>query len=234
MKKTLLSLFAISLSSAAMAQQPEVGKFSIIPRIGVSIANLNDDILVYDNLDCTLSSRYRTGFMGGADIEYQALPNLSVSLGAYYMQQGCNYKNSFVSNSATKGTGTGYSDLSTQLHYLQVPLMANIYIAPGVAIKAGLQMGFAMSSKMELTTTDYTENKEGEITPSTPKEESYNLNSTMKKVNFSIPVGFSYEFANVVLDARYNIGLTPIQQVLDYKGPKNKVFTVSVGYRFTL
>ena len=112
--------------------------------------------------------------------------------------------------------------------------MANIYIAPGVAIKAGLQMGFAMSSKMELTTTDYTENKEGEITPSTPKEESYNLNSTMKKVNFSIPVGFSYEFANVVLDARYNIGLTPIQQVLDYKGPKNKVFTVSVGYRFTL
>ena len=56
----------------------------------------------------------------------------------------------------------------------------------------------------------------------------------MKKVNFSIPVGFSYEFANVVLDARYNIGLTPIQQVLDYKGPKNKVFTVSVGYRFTL
>ncbi len=239
MKKTLLSLIALAASTTAMAQQPAAGTFSIIPRIGLSIANLGGDQIFFagSSNGSVADSRYRTGFMGGVDLDYQALPNLSVTLGAYYSQQGCNYKNAFVNNKTLgngKSTGTGYSNWSTQLQYIQVPLMVNAYIAPGVALKAGVQMGFALSGKIKLTTTEYNENSEGDVSASAPKDEVTKLNSTMKSVNFSIPVGFSYEFANVILDARYNIGLTPFQQVKDYKGPKNKVFTVSAAYRFTL
>lgn len=239
MKKTILSLFALALSSAAMAQHPEAGTFSVIPRIGVSIANLGNDEIVTVNgsgFGNTFNSRYRTGFAGGVDLDYQFMRNLSVSLGAYYVQQGCNYKNDFVGDydsDVSVSTGVGYSNWSTQLQYIQVPLMLNAYIAPGVALKAGVQLGFALSGKMKVTEVDYTE-KNGEVMPSEPKQNVEKFNSTMKSVNFSIPVGFSYEFANVILDARYNIGLTPFQETKGYKGPKNKVFMVTAGYRFAL
>ena len=54
-----------------------------------------------------------------------------------------------------------------------------------------------------------------------------------KKVNVSIPVGLSYEYMNVILDARYHIGLTKVNKV-DGRDSKNKVFTFTVGYRFAL
>ena len=80
MKKTILSVVAFALSLSAMAQHPEVGTFSIIPRIGVSIANLgNDAIVAYtSDRENTFSSRYRTGFAGGVDLDYQFMRNLSV------------------------------------------------------------------------------------------------------------------------------------------------------------
>lgn len=54
-----------------------------------------------------------------------------------------------------------------------------------------------------------------------------------KKVNVSIPVGLSYEYMNVILDARYHIGLTKVNKA-DAGDSKNKVFTFTVGYRFGL
>lgn len=235
--RLFLSLAALALSATAMAQQPKAGTISIIPRVGLSMSTLpNDEIIAVDAIDTPLSSRYRTTFMGGVDIDYQFLPNYSVTLGAYYAQHGCNYKNSQVQNSTTSNStsGTGYSDLSTQLDYINIPLTLNAYIAPGLAVKAGVQMGLALSGKLKYTMTKYTKNDDGEFAPTQPEEVSQKLNNTMKSVCFSIPVGLSYEFSNVIIDARYHFGLTPVQQIGDYKGPKNRVFTISAGYRFTL
>lgn len=238
MKKYLLTLFTLATTSAVMAQQPAVGTFSIIPRVGLSIAKLPGDVIYTAGGDngFGLTPRFRTSFMGGVDLDYQVLDNLSITLGAYYAQQGCNYKNNFVldKNINISGVGTGYSDASTKLHYLNVPLTANVYIAPGLALKAGVQVGFAMSGKMVYTEAHYTYDSSSESIKSEAKNHDQSLNSTMKKTVFAIPVGFSYEFANVIIDARYNIGLTPFQQIGEYKGSKNRVFTVSAGYRFAL
>lgn len=63
-------------------------------------------------------------------------------------------------------------------------------------------------------------------------------------MDVSIPIGVSYEYMGVILDARYNLGLTnasDISRVKDADGQpyikencKNKGFSLSVGYRFTL
>lgn len=44
-------------------------------------------------------------------------------------------------------------------------------------------------------------------------------------------MGVSYEFKNVVLDARYNWGVT---KVFDDADVKNSVFQVTLGYKFEL
>lgn len=235
-RKISVLLLALASSAVAMAQHPAQGTISLIPRVGVSMASLAGEKIYIDASNMPMSSRYKTGFMGGIDLDYQMLDNLSISLGAYYAQQGCNYRNNSVETKGPGNTvnGTGYSDWSTNLDYLNVPLMLNVYVAPGVAVKAGLQVGFALSGKTKYTTTDYTKTPEGEYKSEKPRDVDIDLDKTLNKVNFSIPVGFSYEFSNVILDARYNIGLTSFQNIDGFESSKNRVFTISAGYRFDL
>jgi hypothetical protein len=52
-----------------------------------------------------------------------------------------------------------------------------------------------------------------------------------KGVDLSIPVGLSYEYKNVVLDGRYNFGVT---KAFDTGDAKNSVFQITLGYKFDL
>lgn len=95
MKRTFLLAFAMVVSTLAMAQR-EVGRFSVVPRVGVSLANLSGDAIYqqdYAGQAMENKARYKAGFVGGVDVDYQVLPQLSVSLGAFYSQQGCRYGN---------------------------------------------------------------------------------------------------------------------------------------------
>lgn len=94
--------------------------------------------------------------------------------------------------------------------YLNVPIMANCYIVKGLAVKLGIQPGFNINAKWG----------DADI-------------ENAKTFDFSIPVGLSYEFANIQLDARYNWGLT---KILDAEGAdsKNSVFQITLGYKFEL
>jgi len=47
----------------------------------------------------------------------------------------------------------------------------------------------------------------------------------------AIPLGISYEYGHVVMDARYNFPLTKAEKEI---GSKNKCFTFSVGYKFEI
>ena len=234
MKKSILSLLFFMLGVAAVAQ-PEVGTVSIMPRVGVALANLPGDKFYVDADGLSFSSRYKAGLMAGVDVDWQFMRNLSVTLGAYYAQQGAKYGNNDKRISVGDGVynGTGYSDWSTQLHYINVPLMLNAYIGTGFAMKVGVQFGFPISGKMSFTERSYTQTKD-ETTYEKPNDVTYDLQSTLTKLTIAIPVGLSYEFSNVVLDARYNIGLTQFQNISDFESSKNSVFTFSVAYRLAL
>ena len=61
----------------------------------------------------------------------------------------------------------------------------------------------------------------------------YDMTDNMKRIDVSIPLGISYEYGNVLLDARYNFGLLKINKD-EYSTYKNKVFSFTVGYIFDL
>jgi hypothetical protein len=50
----------------------------------------------------------------------------------------------------------------------------------------------------------------------------------LKKFDFSIPLGLSYEIEDFVIDARYNLGLGKVD---DVDGSKNSVIMLTVGYK---
>lgn len=242
MKKNIAIMMLLLFSAmGAMAQGGEnpVGKFSVIPRVGVAIANLSDNsIYLPTENNREVKSKSQAGFLGGLDVEYRATDYLGVSLGAYYARQGARWGDyEMAVNGNTENNGikkyTGVKDHRLNLDYVQVPLMLKAYVAPQFAIMAGAQVGFLCGDGKMLS--EETDLEKDSKTGSTLYKDSRDVESTYaaKKVNVSIPVGLSYEYMNVVLDARYHIGLTKVNKV-DAGDSKNKLFTFTVGYRFAL
>lgn len=108
-------------------------------------------------------------------------------------------------------------------NYLNVPVMLNIYPVRGLGIKAGAQFGFLMKAKQG-----------GE-----------DIKDFLKKSDFSIPIGLSYEFDDAVVELRYNIGLSNIKndnytENIFYNGNKidskvhNSVLMLTFGYRIPM
>ena len=193
MKKLFLAVVAMMISAATFAQN-EVGQLTIQPKVGVNIANITDA----DDADP------RIGLAAGAEFEYGITDNIGLSAGVLYSMQGL--KTTIVD-----------ADCTWKLDYLNVPILANFYVAKGLALKLGVQPGFKLSSKVK-----------GEASGVTAELE---VEDGVKSVDLSIPVGLSYQYQNIVFDARYNWGVT---KIVDDADSKHSVFQITVGYKFSL
>lgn len=91
-----------------------------------------------------------------------------------------------------------------------------MYVAKGLAVKLGIQPGFNVRHKATASVSGVT------VTANQPG---------VKSVDFSIPVGISYQFDRFVIDGRYNFGLT---KLIDDSDSKNSVFQFTFGYKFSL
>lgn len=200
MKKFIASALMLFAASTATFAQHEVGSFTLQPKVGVNIASLTKS----DGADP------RIGLAAGVEGEYQATDIFSLSAGVIYSQQGNKYDKSY-GNSNVKFTN--------KLDYINIPIMANVYVVKGLAVKLGVQPAFNVNSKFStVANVAGTETKKS-------------VDTDVKSFDFSIPVGLSYEYNNVVLDARYNWGLT---KIADNSDSKNSVFQITLGYKFDL
>lgn len=90
----------------------------------------------------------------------------------------------------------------------------------GLAVKVGVQPGFKVSSKISGNATYDDLNSSG----------SSSIDNA-KGFALSVPMGLSYEYNNIVLDARYNLGVT---KALDNGDAKHSWFAITLGYKFAL
>jgi len=223
MKKIILATVAAIFTTIAANAQYGHGTWSIQPKIGIgaaSITNMEQMKIEGTNLSNELSPAASLG----AEFEYQDNERFSIAIGAEFAMQGCAWEK-------YRMNGTKYTDIRMELTYLNVPIVANFYAAPGLALKAGFQFGV-------LTNADFIMSAEGENNGyETTVETRTNLKKDFEDFDISIPIGISYEFKNhMIIDARYKLGLTDITKNndLDSQTNKNSVFTLTVGYKFDL
>lgn len=245
MKKIILAALAL-LSTTYMSAQQEKGTWSIIPRIGINLSNLTGNNF-YTSVDGSAEteqkSKYKAGMKVGADVQYQLTPVVALSAGVYYSMQGNRYSDFSIydgtdADEPTTRKYTGYSDYKVDRQYVNIPLMAEVYVARNFALKAGVQLGFLVKAERTHSEQEYTVKKSGEYTYLSTVEQKQDEKEYLNKVDISIPIGLSYEYENVILDARYNIGLTNaanknVSTLLGI-GERNKTFEFTVGYRFAL
>lgn len=190
--KKLFLMAVMALATVSSFAQHRVGTVTIQPKVGLSLANVTKG-----------DGDIRVGAVAGAEFEYQVSDIFSLSAGALYSMQGC------------KGEVEGY-DATVKLDYLNIPILANVYVAKGLAVKLGIQPGFNVTSKASV--------EKGGTKVTTELDD-------VESVDFSIPVGLSYEINNFVIDARYNLG---VSKIMDGSDSKNSVFQFTLGYKFAL
>lgn len=158
--------------------------------------------------DISESTDRRVNMAFGVEVGYQMTEKFAITADALYSAQG--YQIEF--------NVAGYDYHNTlKTDYLNIPILANYYIVKGLAIKAGIQPGFCVSAKQDFNL------------PTIGKFDG-DVKSAVNTVDFSIPVGASYEYKNIILDMRYNFGLTNVTKDSE-KGTKNSVFQITLGYK---
>ena len=238
--KPILSV-ALMLSMMAATAQNKVGEFSIKPLAGINVS----DISVDDEADYNV----KVGFTGGVETEYGVTPWLGVSLGAMYSQQGAKIKASlrdFGVNEEGRQVAVLLSMKGKlKADYINMPLLANFYVWKGLAIKTGLQVGFLVNDKMNVDAamagvTAPDTDKMTYVDLSNPSTDnfftSFSVESSdvCKSVVFGIPVGLSYEYKNITLDARYYFGLTRMDDAEEDPAAHNRCLSITLGYKFKL
>lgn len=209
MKKILMAAALVAATVAANAQS-EVGTFTLQPKVGLSLSNIAGEE----------NNGLKAGFVAGVEGEYQVSPLIGLSAGLSYQMQGCTYDDAVVT---VAGISNGGKDMKTSLEYINIPILANFYVAKNFALKVGIQPGFLVSAKSKGTAvalnneTDYDDD----------------IKDGCKTFDFSIPVGASYQISDFVIDARYNWGLTNIYKDTN-DSYRNSVFQLTVGYKFAL
>ena len=206
MKKLFTMVVLMTISLTALAQHEE-GDITIQPKVGMTISNITDG----DNWKINLTY--------GVEFERFFTDQFSASLGVMFTNQGCKYK-----------VYTDYGDMGESypikldIYYGTLPIMANYYVLPGLALKAGIQPAFRVKARVEQDGT--------KIDLDRAIDAMYDGNDNkLRTFDLSIPVGFSYEFKGITFDARYNIGVTNLISNAD-EGIYHKVFIMTLGYKF--
>ncbi len=157
----------------------------IKPMVGANLTKFVGDVS---------NQKFKVGLVAGAEFGYDVSERFGLTAGLLYAMQG----------SKTKG-----ADNNTNVDYLNIPVLANVYIVPGLAIKAGPQIGIRTRAKYD----------------------DIDLKDDFKAIDFSIPVGLSYEISDFVIDARYNIGISNIAKDSGDDKIRNSVFQLTLGYK---
>ena len=192
--KKLFMIAAMMVAALSVSAQ-EAGQMFIKPMAGGTFSTLVGDV---DDV------KGKIGLVGGAEFGYNINETFGITAGLLYTMQGCKDKD---------------VDANFNLDYINVPVLANVYVAPGLALKAGPQIGFLTRAKLD----------------------DVDMKDVCNTIDFSIPVGVSYEISDFVIDFRYNIGITSVSKNKEIKADvieiesdrktRNSVFMLTVGYK---
>lgn len=194
--KKLLTIIATAFIALSVSAQSEAGSFTLQPNVGFTYTTATGDWGKGTDGAFALTA----GVEGMYMVNEKFGAALGVNLTGY--------------NTSVE---TRKDDVIYSNYYFNFPVTANYYVAPGLAVKAGIALNLLATAKIN----GYDEYDFG-IT-SVKVKDMYN--STF----FTVPVGVSYEFNSFVFDARYNIGISKVAK--DDDGSFNAL-TFTVGYKF--
>jgi hypothetical protein len=159
------------------------------------------------NTDASAGENYksRTGFHGGA-FALVKLTKIGIQPELIFSQQGSTVQ-------------FNNKDYKTNITYVNVPIIVKIYLAAGLNLQVGPQFGFVAKANQEVP----------DITGKVTKQD---IKDDIKSSDISAGLGAGWDLPfGLTIDARYNLGLSKINNKSQSQDAKNQVFQLSLGYK---
>lgn len=109
--------------------------------------------------------------------------------------------------------GASAGTTSVNYNYINLPVMFNFHTSEKFFLQAGPQLGILASADVSSGTS------------------SVSVKDQLKDVDFALCLGLGAEFSQVIVNARYNIGLSSTSKSTTGSFP-NSVIQFSVGFKF--
>ena len=198
-----MMIAAMMVAAISANAQNEVGQLTLMPKAGINISTITGS---------GSDKKSKVGLVAGAEFEYGVAQNFDITAGVLYSMEGAKI-----------------GDAKFNMDYINIPILANYYVVPGLAVKAGIQPAFNVRKK-----ASYNGNTVNidDVMNEVLDWAGAGVETGVKTFNLSIPVGLSYEYQSFVLDARYNIGVTKVFKNADQG--RNSTFAITLGYKFAL
>lgn len=151
--------------------------------------------------------RNRTGFHGGA-FALIKLTKIGIQPEFIYSKQGTKFQ-------------LNTQDYEANYDYFNIPIVFKLYTIAGLNLQLGPQFGFLSGVEGQAVTVE-----NGQTNVIDVAEEYY------KSSDLSMVLGAGWDLPfGLTLDARYNLGLSRIQDNPQLEATKNQVWQVSLGYK---
>jgi hypothetical protein len=195
--KKLLLIASLFLASVPLFAQIQV---AVGLKAGPNFSNIDSKASASQNYQS------RTGFHGGAFVLLK-MTKIGIQPEILFSQQG----------STVKINSQNYNQ---NFNYINVPVIVKIYLAAGLNLQLGPQIGFV--SLAEAPKYD-------------PQNNSYTVQDVkdqLKKYDLSAAMGAGWDLPfGLTIDARYNLGLSKINNKASDPATKNQVYQISLGYK---
>ncbi|PRY07352.1 outer membrane protein with beta-barrel domain [Pontibacter ummariensis] len=211
-----------SQSSYYKAESPV--RFGI--RAGASLADWNGETMqsVQDLVELTdgsVTQKMREGFHVGGYVSIPVAPGFEIEPGLQYSQKGMVLQGKipveqvdFLNTTAT---------ITNKAEYLDLPVLAKVYVGEGFHIFAGPQVSYLLSNKVQA---------EAGALGFKALNQEWDMKSGFREVDFAVTGGLGYRFQNGFnLSAGYDYGLNSIDDNGSFD-TYNHVVKASIGYTF--
>ncbi len=189
--KKIVFIIAIAATFSVAGVHAQSSGFGV--KGGVNFASLNGDDIK--------NAETRTSFHVGGVYEIKISNAFSVQPEFLYSSQG--YK--------------GEGDFQFQANYLNVPLMGKFYVAKGLSLQAGPQVGLLIYAHEKSVLLGV--------------ELDNDVKDNYKDIDYGVNFGLGYTLpSGLFFDARYNLGLSAIDA--GEADIKNNVIQLSLGFLF--
>jgi len=169
----------------------------------------------------TITKQMRPGFYAGLYATLPLGPGFAIEPGVTYSEKGTVLRGTVPLPALdflnTQVTGTA------RLSYIDVPVLAKVYVTPGFYLYAGPQASFLVNGTARV--------KAGLLGFSAYNDD-FDISSQLRKVDFAAVGGLGYQFDNGLgLSAGYDYGLNSLDSGNRFDA-QNRVIKVGLNYSF--
>ncbi len=168
-----------------------------------------------------IQTQLKPGFHIGAYASVPLSSRFALESGLLYSQKGAQVQGNF---SAERFNFLNLqTEVTTNMHYIDMPLLAKVFIAKGFHVYAGPQISYLVASKANTT---------AKVVGFSVLNRDFDIDNAFSKVDVALIGGLGYRFSNGInINAGYDYGLRPIDARGNFD-TFNRLVKFSVGYEF--